>query len=254
MTLEEAKALAEQGDVDAMMALASYYSEEGDAEEAFRYYELAAECGNFMAILKVTEVANMSANLQMTMLEKAGICAPEFEEDLKKAYDWTTKLVDSAKTLDDPSKVATNVHDIMMEALSRLAAMYNVRKNYKDLASLTKGIDDPYAQVVYGFALFQLSENEREFKEGFNLLKNLENSACWKDDFQKNLPERGLLVIMAVSLSCLYRTVDNDIDSAYRVLEKALGYLTDDSAKEDIENEMSTHYRKKLFGGYAYIE
>lgn len=49
MTLEEAKTLAEQGNVGAMMALADFFSKKENDDDAidiaFHYYELAANAG-----------------------------------------------------------------------------------------------------------------------------------------------------------------------------------------------------------------
>ena len=46
MTLEEAKTLADQGNINAMVALGDYYSKQDDEDAtdiAYQYYERAAE-------------------------------------------------------------------------------------------------------------------------------------------------------------------------------------------------------------------
>lgn len=254
MTLEEAKALAEQGDVDAMMALASYYSEEGDAEESLHYYELAAEGNNLEALSRMVEASSRMAAFSLTMFEARKYVSGT-EESVEKAYYWAIKFAAAVNKLENPAQeLREYANDSLLLAVSRLAVVYCLGKKFDALARITKSIDDPFAQAFYGFALFKLSDRNEEIMASFELLKNLENALCWKAEYQKSLLLRALLTEMAVDLSEMYRLFASDVDSAYRVLEKALGYLTDDSAKEDIENVMSTHYRKKLFGGYAYIE
>ena len=55
-------------------------------------------------------------------------------------------------------------------------------------------------------------------------------------------------------LSGMYRVQEKDIDSAYRVLDMIASRTIDDSVRQDVREKMASHFRKKLFGGYAYIE
>lgn len=258
MTLDEAKALAEQGNVDAMMALASYYKTENNDEEASRYYELAAERGDLRAIHRVSQSASNMAHFSMKLIEEGGKHpggSGGLENDLKKSLYWATKLANGSKTIDDPSgNLVETTNEIMLEELSRLSGLYYLQKNFDELARVTKDIDAPYARAVHGYALFMLSKDYSGYKAAFDLLKNIENSLCWKEDYQNAVLTRALLIDMVDTLTALYRTLDEDVDAAYHVLEIALANLTDESDRDDVRKIMTTHYRKKLLGGYTYVE
>ena len=63
-----------------------------------------------------------------------------------------------------------------------------------------------------------------------------------------------LLVEGAMLLSVFYRILGNDVDSAYRVMDMIVSRTIDDTVRQDVRENMAAHFRKKLFGGYTYIE
>lgn len=76
MTLEEAKTLAEQGNVGAMMALADFFSKKENDDDAIdialHYYELAANAGEPQAILRMAQTSSMTAGFAFSMIENEG--------------------------------------------------------------------------------------------------------------------------------------------------------------------------------------
>lgn len=255
MTLEEAKALAEQGHVGAMTALAEYYSkQEGDEDAintAYYYYELAANKGDPDSILKMAQTSRMTAGVAFSMLESGRIDL--MDEDIVKGYRWAKKLDGVIHDLNVQNEETVSfVRENLIVGISRLATLYYLDEKYQDLVEITRGVDHPYARAIYGLALFKQAETESAYDEAFGAMKSIENELCWKKEYQSKFGQI-LLVEAASYLSDLYRVVDHDVDSAYRVLAFALSHSANEAIQQDISEILEKHYRKKLFGGYTYV-
>lgn len=254
MTVSEAKALAERGDTGAMMALAEYYSkEEGDeaSDMAWHYYELAANAGEADAIVKMAQTSSMMAATVFSMIEGGNRFA-SMDADIEKAYHWAKKLDESVRRLNvRDSDTLEFVNDNLILALSRVVTLYYLDERYDDMIRATKDTNHPYAQAMYGLALFK-SDADAEVKRAFDLLKNIENDLCWKKEFQTKFGQ--ILLIEAASyLSAMYRIFDHDANSAYRVKACIVSHSIDESIRRDVREDMASNFKKSLFGGYIYI-
>ena len=77
MTLEEAKTLADQGNVNAMAALGDYYSKQDDEDAvdiAYQYYERAAEGGDWNSTVNMAQSTDMAASFAFAMIEEGKRC------------------------------------------------------------------------------------------------------------------------------------------------------------------------------------
>lgn len=255
MTLEEAKTLADQGNINAMVALGDYYSKQEDEdamEIAFQYYERAAEGGDWNSTVKMAQTTSQVAAVMFAMIED-GKHFTSMDADFEKAFYWASKLDNLVRSLNINPDVQEFVEENLLTAVSRLGTLYYFDEKYKDLARITVDIEHPYAQALYGLALFQLSDSDSEVADAFRALRNVENEACWKKELQGKF-SRMLPVEAGLHLSAMYRILENDIDSAYRVLDMIASRTVDESIRQDVRGKMASHFRKKLFGGYAYIE
>lgn len=255
MTLDEAKTLAEQGNVNAMAALGDYYSKQDDEDAmdiAYQYYERAAEAGDWNSTVNMAQSTDRVASFTFAMIEE-GKRLTSMDADIEKAFYWAHKLYGIAHSLNIDPDVQEFVEENLLTAVSRLGTLYYFDEKYKDLARITKDIKPPYAQALYGLALFQLSDSDGELAESFGALQNVENEVCWKNELQGKF-SRMLPVEAGLYLSAMYRVQENDIDSAYRVLDLIASRTIDDSVRQDVREKMAAHFRKKLFGGYTYIE
>ena len=255
MTLEEAKTLADQGNINAMAALGDYYSKQDDEDAvdiAYQYYERAAEGGDWNSTVNMAQSTDRAASFAFAMIEE-GKRLTSMDADIEKAFYWAGKFDSLARSLNKSPDVLELAEENLLTAVSRLGTLYYFDEKYKDLARITKDIKYPYAQALYGLALFQLSDSDSELTDAFRALRNVENEACWKNELQGKF-SRMLPVQAGLHLSAMYRILEKDIDSAYRVLDMIASRTIDDSVRQDVREEMASHFRKKLFGGYAYIE
>lgn len=257
MTVEEAKQLAQRGDVRAMMGLADYYAKrnngENDIDNAFHYYELAASMGEPQAIQKMAQTSRMTADVAFSMIESEGRVRA-MDEVAEKAFHWATKLDKVIRSLkiSEPETVEF-VKENLLISLARLATLYYIDKKYDDVLRISRDINHPYAQAIYGLAAYQVANTDSEIGIAFNALKSIENDVCWKKEFQTKFTQI-LLVEAAAYLSALYRIIYNDVDSAYRVFSCVATRSLDEAIRKDTREDMARHFKRKLFGGYSYVE
>lgn len=255
MTLEEAKTLADQGNATAMAALGDYYSKQDDEDAmdiAYQYYERAAEAGEWNSTVNMAQTTDKVAAFTFAVIED-GKRLTSMDAEIEKAFYWARKFDSLARSLNKSQDVQEFAEENLVTAVSRLGTLYYFDEKYKDLARITKDIQHPYAQTLYGLALFQLSDSDSELAESFRALRNVENEVCWKNELQGKF-SRMLPVEAGLYLSGMYRVQEKDIDSAYRVLNMIVSRTIDDSVRQDVREKMASHFRKKLFGGYTYIE
>lgn len=258
MTLEEAKSLAEQGNVDAMMALADYYSQQKDDEDAinvaFQYYEQAAEAGEPNAILKMAQTSRMTAGVGFSMMESVGRI-DSMIEDIEKAYHWASMLEAAVRRLNITNQETLEfVRENLIVAISRLSTVYYYDQKYDEMAKITKDIEHPYAQAIYGLALFEAAETDEEYAKTIPYLRNIENVACWNKDYQSTKFSQGVLADTATYLSTIYRLISGNIDASREALMLIVNNSQNESLRDQAKKDIADHYKKKLLGGYTYIK
>ncbi len=258
MTIEEAKTLAEQGNVDAMMALADFYSKKEDDEDAinvaFQYYEQAAEAGEPNAILKMAQTSRMTAGIGFSMIESVGRI-DSMIEDINKAYHWASMLDEAIRKLNITNQETLEfVRENLIVAISRLSTVCYYDQKYDEMAHITKDVEHPYAQAVYGLALFEKADTDEEYAKTIPYLRNIENVVCWKEDYQSTKFSQGMLADMATYLSTIYRLINGDIDAARAAQLLIVNYSQNESLRDQAKKDIADHYKKKLLGGYTYVK
>lgn len=254
MTLEEAKIRADNGDTDAMMALAKHYFKDSDNEESYElacmYQEHAAEAGDPNALVQMAQSSQIHANLMLQLLEQVGK-NEDIMQALENAYKWASKLLYKLNQLNIRGESEQFAYDTYIDSLFRLSAVYCLDENYIGISRITKDISSPVAQALHGLALFQQSETDTEVNQAFDFLKNAMNTYFWSEKYAETQTLELLRVETVLTLSHLYR-IHNDADSAYNVLSTLLRNTNDPKLRTAVQKEMSC-YRKALFGGYKYI-
>lgn len=256
MTVEEAEALAKQGNVNAMMALGDYFSkkenDDYDIDRALHYYELAANAGELQAILEMARTFRYRADVMFSFYESAGKRSSN-DADIEKAYYWAKKFSEDVQSQNVGDSTVEFAENNLMVAISRLATLYYMDEKYDDIVRITRGIKHPYAQSIYGYALYKLANTAQEMKDAFNALKNAENDLCWEKEYQTKYSQL-LIVEAALYLSALFRTIYNDVDSSYRVMSCIATHSIDESIRQSVQADMAKKFKKKLFGGYTYAD
>ena len=120
-------------------------------------------------------------------------------------------------------------------------------------------------QILRGILLFSDAANNKEIPpNAYNELRVVEPDSAYvpkKTEVLKNFDEvqyKQINFMHAVRiLAEMYRMgipgiLTIDVDHAREIAESALTKLSDSDCKQVIEKELS-HYKKKLFGGFQYL-
>ena len=172
---------------------------------------------------------------------------------IEKAYYWAKKFSEDVQSQNVGDSTVEFAENNLMVAISRLATLYYMDEKYDDIVRITRGIKHPYAQSIYGYALYKLANTAQEMKDAFNALKNAENDLCWEKEYQTKYSQ-FLIVEAALYLSALFRTIYNDVDSSYRVMSCIATHSIDESIRQSVQADMAKKFKKKLFGGYTYAD
>lgn len=86
MTFEEALELAQNGDVDAMLGLATYYFDQSSYSEAKEWYMKAAKAGHAVAMIQASCLMRMMARAKRKI--GGSDCALECKEENEAALKW----------------------------------------------------------------------------------------------------------------------------------------------------------------------
>lgn len=259
MTLKEAIAAAEHGDVKAMLSVANFYKNSGEElsvenmEQALKWYEKAAQTGNVYGL----EMAGRAHAISAALSLEIGAYADSIKE-------WNLAFQNFSPLLQYKGYSTEKQQDIRYEAWLCIykTAYCNIRmKKYHDALYILDRISTEAVSkemMLKAICQFHIVEQAEEYDTVYQILKNFEtpsSMACLNDATSDE--EEVILASGYIMLSTLYRigvsSVPSDVDRAHDILYRILEYAKGDMAIELIQEELR-HYKKKMFGGYRYEE
>lgn len=262
MTLEEAKQMAEQGDIGAMCSLGDFYIKQntGDSiEEAAKWYEMAAEKNVIYAIHMTVLSKKILAYAGLQIVDGSEMGWDFVKKDWEEVYDWASRemkmLNDEVPGSEqiDRGKAIGNYND----AVYHLALCNYQLKNHQVVVSLLKDNNEKRAKVLYGSALFDMANYDNEYEYALQQFKFIDGDVEYASA-KKSRYEEKVYTVSALVLSQLYRQglgekgAAPNLEKAVKLLNFVKSYLTNDGMKELVDEELQ-HYQKKLFGGYKYV-
>jgi len=254
MTLEEAKILADRGNIEAMLALASFYDQQIDddyeaGDLAKHYYCRAAEAGDLSAIALLTRASHTVTKTMMETGAPFGLLLPQFEE----AYKWANALVKHCDQHNIKGELAEEAYDFYLDSIVWLSAAYNMGDNYAEIKQITDGVSHPVAKAIYGMAVCELAEeNEAEIDASFELLKNAMHPSFWDEKYAAFDTIEVLQVTVGMLLSVSYR-VRYNMEAARDVLVAMLEHIKDVDLRQVVQKELAK-YKKNWLGDYRYFK
>lgn len=254
MTLEEAKNLAEQGDVGAMGSLGNYFWEQENIEEAAKWFDLAAQHNIVYAAHMAVKAHNIIAISALAIVNKVEYGWAFARDDTKAAFDASvtemTLLRDQAPGYDNvnPDEAYS---DFVNNAYRYALCSYEMGDK-EEAIRILDGNEKPEARVLYGQALIESSIGDENVGAAFDGLRCLESADLGE-------AEEELYARAVFTLSMMYRegiperSVPANLEKSVMLLAKASERLKDPKFKGIIDTELS-RYKKKMFGGYRYEE
>lgn len=258
ITLEEVVELAENGNVDAMIALGRYYAKDLDehGEDAAKWFESAAKHGDCFGILMTINFKVLTASYRLDNVRMFGY--DSVKEPLYEAYPWCTELkncicnnVPGIENVD--STFANNKINETLYFLAR--CKYITMDDSDEILPLLEDTSSDPAALLKGVVLFKEANNATEYEEAYLYLSRIVNNDKYANT--PKIDDEELIYGQAAAFSsiCLRMGLGTkrDVNAAARVLTIALNTLRDEGSKKIISGELQ-HYQKKAFGGYKYVE
>ena len=268
MTLEEAIQRANEGDTKCMVMIGDYYGSNEDLEmvEQFRqalpWYERAAAVGDPNGLNKAAMIydiwgaAHKDQGFWDSALDYYGRALANIDEILQYP-NLNEKTV--------PSLIERKINDSYEVAFCKYVLEYDKLEIIESLSEVVKMENAIKPQMLVAVCSLNISsdtfrgnmvkENLPRIKKAFNESKTLLN-IFETEDLTSVFSSLGFFEELELSkgysyLSTFYQK--NDPNRAYNILLRGYQAVKNDDIKKLFVDQLS-HYKKKMFGGYQYIE
>lgn len=259
MTLEEAKQLAENGDIGAMISLGDYYIQNqktgDDTEEAAKWYEMAARRKVVYAIHMTVLTKKILAHSGLLVADKVEYGTKFALDEWKDVYEWAAEELDCINN-NVPGSEQIKINDAIQnfeEASYYFALCCYWENKYYEASELVSDFDDVRSKILYGAALIQLAQKSNEMAKAVKILESVIFDKGYAAADKYSL-EEDVYALAALQLSMLHREAgsQSDMEFAVTLLSFISSAVKRDNNKQIINKELS-RYQKKLFGGYRYV-
>lgn len=263
MTIQRVLAEAKHGNVQAMIQAGDFYSrkmeEDGGChraeclQSALKWYEKAAQTGDAYALEMTSAGYAIYAEVSMEI--------GAYEDSLQEwtqVYRYALPLVQYPGYPDDKKR---EISVRILQSVYKAAYCNYLLKRYDAALDIFEEISpEPYTKemMLKGICLFEVAEQIEDFETAYEALGNFDSQdtfdCIWNavDDLEEMVMAKGYMY-----LSIYHRTgiagVSKDLGAAYSLLSAVAEEISGDMAWNVIQGELS-HYKRKLFGGYQYIE
>lgn len=255
MTLEEAKNLATNGNIEAALLLGKYYLDQDETSDAIEWFEIAAEDGHMGAMAVLVPLYMNQGHTRNTKMMRQFCGTRNVRDCFLSAYKWGSRVLPFFD--DTTTKIGGKTKEEMTaqrDEAAYYAALYSYICDENESAlELIPDIHDERTDILRGVLLLE-KDGERYKNEGFKLLSKIRNNRAFgesnKDEFEDYVYTQGALYL---SLFCREGWVANaDINAALDILKFVRGYVKDEEAQARLDKEIN-RYQPKFFGGYKYV-
>lgn len=262
MTLEEAKELVAQGDLNAACTLGDYYMiDQKDSDEAEKWYEIAAREDVFYAVHQLVSVKRINALASLLIVDHEEVEYGWYfaKEEWQTLYDWSLREINLINA-DAPGSEKVDVDKILEDLKNtsfHLALCNYQQTEYHTVISLLRGCNETREKMLYSSAILKTAETEQDYEYAYQICKSVVQDNAYARA-TKSRHEEVLYVLLIITLASFYREglgergAVPDIEKAVNLLKTIQQYLENTKAKTIMEAELG-RYQKKLFGGYKYV-
>lgn len=251
--LEAVLRQAQDGNVEAMLALTSYYmNTERSHADAMKWADAAADAGSASGCM-------LSAHLHF--LTAQACCAlgsiDSMAEECQFAYNRAIIIRDALdqNILKWDHARTKPFYELWNEIRYHLALSMSYQADFKNgeqVIPLLVTVPMTKAEFLLGVCNFRMEK----YSETYSCL----NRAFQDQDYavaEKDTLEEGVYADGLHSLSLIYRIgipgyIHCDLSKAVDVLNRAIATVKDPDFCKKLHEELN-HYHKKLFGGYKYV-
>lgn len=265
LSKEETIDLAHKGNTAAMVILGGYYNKlaiEGEFnddyfQEAKKWYSLAEEKGNLVGAYRYILCLAFEANV-LKQVDFIG-SKENWELLLQKTLQLIYKL--NQNKLDIESIDINSLYKTKRDGIYYLSIIYYFEKDINKAYNLISENDDSRSKILNILCQIELNSTTDPEKYDRNVLLFEENMKFLKSFFEqsdsyrrsKKTYHENLIYNMAVLTVCKYYSSLEQHEEAVKLLNLVLDSDPNNQSNDMLIEELS-HYKKKLFGGYKYIQ
>lgn len=252
MNINDAIQLAEQGNVNAMVAVGQAFLDNNDLDNAIRYTEMAGEAGSNNAMLTAMLLRSIVGSAAMDVNDWDGA-----EKHYEKAFywaSWINNMYNTTSRNEFSNEDYCTADKYALEALYNGGTCYFYQQRFRDAIDASEGLQTSKLKLLHACSLFQIVGTEQELQTVFDELKIIENSDFYKNENFSGKRDDTLVAMAAKILALLYREGlggQPDTKKAHDILSDICTLVQTQSAKTTLSSEMS-HYERTLLGGYIY--
>lgn len=253
MTIEEAIKSAEQGDIGAMRSLAHYYSEQGEMADADEWFEKAAEHGDLHSMVMVMFTSSIMASAGESTAMKMG-CWELPLEDWQRCEKWATKVAgNDAFELKDKNIAKEKLE----QAYYGMATCFYAADDYKNARNAARRCASTKAKAILADSVLQLAETQEEFKAAYRYFEEFAKDTAYATADKTRIEEEIYVRAVIGYAFLVTRGIGNGVlpnaERGFNILSAARNTVKDAGYRGGVDKALA-HYRKKLFGGYTYVE
>lgn len=250
MTLNEVNNLANNGDLKAMQALGEYYLNNDMYTEAWSWFSKAADAGYTQSIISAAYAGIMVGEANLKGTGKIDEAVKVYKKTLKYSYCLMQEK-------DVPQNTKNNIAKEIPTILFKLGyCLYLNEMIDEAIQYLTKpeAKTNPDCRVVLGICYFEKAGITGSFsliKDALPLLKEVDHASLSEHEDVKYMAYMKLSLIYRLADELKLPGIKKDMDLSYAYCLKATqcGDGWGKKAQEELRK-----YKKRLFGGYTYIE
>ncbi len=246
MNLNEATEKAAAGDVEAMLELASYYSDRRQVNEAVEWADQAAALNHPAGMYRAAVLHHM----RLSLILQGGKPFWSFLKDEAKAVQENAAvLVGLSRNhmLDLEEETYNRLLSVLLDGIycEALACYMGDARDLPQAVHLLDGMDSPREKALCGVCRYELGQTDAAAE----LLKDaLTNQEYFR---KEKLPAEENVYTAAAMICAGAKRREGHLDLAIDLLFRGIDGVRNEELKNGLHRELA-RYKKKLFGGWKY--
>ncbi len=263
MTLQEVTTLAEQGNLQAMMALGQHYSEQNETDQAIKWYKMAAEHNYPPAMWRAASEYYIKGLIDSTSAMRQFYSIEDILPTFLSAHTWAISFLNQFSP-DSRELCGVAIETVLkrIEETGYHAALYGYYSDRNDIAldvltDLSKiyGIESSRTKYLRA-VLYAEDDSYTNVGEIYRLLSALPQDHTYASAEKEELEDNAYAIAALVLSEYIRKGLGapcSDINAALSVLHYVEKHIKDAETLEVVRKKIN-RYQPKLFGGYRYVE
>lgn len=261
MTYEEAVSLANSGDIGAMYTLGNFHFQKDEPQDAFEWFSKAADLGFTLCAALAALSGFVHSHICLTTFKNTPFCdKQELAAILEKVHKYSLVALESDQVEEQTKEAIRNqLPDVLYYRGFCLYAHDKMDEAYAWLRENLSRLDEK-GKVLYGVCGFEIALDDATdgnttvslVNEAYPLLKLVDRTEI-NDDTVLYAAYLYLSIAYRIGEGLYIKNHHNDIGKAREYILTATQRIKDEDYL-NLANKQLAHYKKKLLGGYTFVD